>query len=206
MDACIKSSWVKSDLSGPYADWLGSSESRDQHRISLVIGLFNWSRPSAIGWLVVAVRIVALNRVLRGWACSHISKKALEREPSVANGNSSAAIFSIEGSSRTSAATKNIRPCLIFWRAPTYSIMAMLGPIIALQASARLHMACAKVSRYGDRFSAAVANAIPSEFSACGLALEHRNHRQLSETPSRNILKFPVIVHATIIAGGPSAG
>lgn len=82
-----------------------------------VVGLLRICRPATIPWLIVAVIILSVNRMLRRGARPHIGVEVLKAmSPALANSDSSATVVRKVLLFRSSAARNHLLPNGILWR------------------------------------------------------------------------------------------
>lgn len=87
---------VNAEAAAPVRNGVSLAVQRYLSDSALVVVLLNPRRPLAVAWLVVAVAINALKRVLIGGPFSHIGKESLKRiEPAVANVDSTASVVRV---------------------------------------------------------------------------------------------------------------
>ena len=61
----------------------------------LVVGLLNWSGPTAVVRFVVPVVVFPVERMASGWSRSHIRDEVVKRSPTVTNSDSTLSVIGI---------------------------------------------------------------------------------------------------------------
>jgi hypothetical protein len=205
MDSAIQGPQRKTAFPRPDANGFRFSESGNHPIIALIVRLLRWSRPSAIGRLIVAVSILAFNRVRLRRLESHVRQEIPKITPSFADSNSAPAIVWIKISTGIRAALKHICPSAVFRaRFRRTAVMPMPQLVSVFETSARTDMAGLQVTRNHSGLLAAIASTTPSEFSAGRLTGQHFDHGKQIEPKARDIFEFPIVEHAHILAGGAS--
>lgn len=167
---------------------------RDGHPLSVdidvdvpagVIRLLPTRGPSAIGWLVVAVIVDAIQRVIRRRSLTHVEQECrVGLLPSLAHRNASASIVWPRRNLWIEAAADDVAPDSVLRRHCAMGGLSMCSPVwlFAKQASAALRVAAERVSA-NCRSVAAVADAGPrprAVWSALSFSLNHQSPDSLT--------------------------
>lgn len=137
-------------------------------RISAIGALLFPRSPATIAWLVVAIVVDAINRMLGRGTDAYVSKEILKFKPSVADFYSSAAVPRVTLFVRVSAAPKHSRPYFVFRplatrhrSVGTVAKINLAHPQVA-ETSATSRLTAKQVGRKNNRFISVLAKAAPS--------------------------------------------
>jgi len=171
-----------------YADQLrqifqcaGDAVERVELRATLIDALSIRNGPSAICRFVIAIGVDAIQRMVRGWAQSHIREEILEGlQPSRTDANASATVLCEFLSRGIRTPLAQITPCFEFWRRGHAVRGRSRDELFHTQASARAR-ACEVVGLH-NRFFAAVAAAVPAWVFRVGLWITRPEHGQSADS------------------------
>jgi hypothetical protein len=119
--------------------------------------------PSAILWAVVAVVVVTLQCVKRGWTRTHILDEIRVVIPSLTHANATTAIAVVMRLLRVVAAVPHLHPNTVFRRVLNAVMRRpMFSYALLLQTAATLMLTACQIVRVRDRQSSAIAHARPA--------------------------------------------
>lgn len=142
----------------------------NRHQLSLVknfpiveaiVLLFKLSSPAAVTWFVVAIRILAIKRMIFGRAWSHILDKRREVHPLFTNRYASAAVNVVVRIIGIGASAQHSGPCHVIRRMTSSMCYGSLSRCLNAKASARLRIAASQMTGFGYVAIPAITYAFP---------------------------------------------
>lgn len=181
-----------SSFSGPISQRHGSAIVRKQGVGSLVVALFNRRGPSAVGRLIVAIHINAVNGVLAARALAHVCKEAVKRFPSWRVGDTSTSVVGPLVVPGVGASGFHVAPAVVS-SSPVSTIgvavrQASRNSAFDIETSTGYGFPEGETARCNRGGCTALTNAIPMRSSAP--ILGSINDNPAPKTPSGKVLKF----------------
>ena len=119
-------------------------------------------RPSTVAWLVIAVVVSTLKRVLRRWSVSHVRMKPHKVSPLWADGDAASSVSIIHLIGDIRASTDHGAPRPVFGRTAHAVHVAHFAEVFLGKASAGRRHAALQRPCVNDASGSAVANTMPS--------------------------------------------
>jgi hypothetical protein len=129
---------------------------------SAVFSLFASSRPTTVGWFVIAVVIEAIKGHGRRWADAHVSKKIGEIFPAFTDFNATSAVVFISAIRWYAASTAHSLPDFIFGRVGLAVRSPSLPREFGFETSARTRTAVSQRAAGKEPFDSAFTKTEPA--------------------------------------------
>jgi len=175
--------FYSSDFS-PFRGTVGHTVKRKPYIVPFVSSLFFTGRPLTVVWGVVSLIINTVNRMFFGGSITHIRQEVLKLTPSIAHGNSPAAITRVRFIIGICAALNNMRPRSVF-RSASKSMRSFFR-FINLQTATGLRRTIGKAGAVYNNIRTALTFAKPSE-SAVFIPLNRYKSNESTEYQTSNI-------------------
>ena len=135
---------------------------------SAVFSLFASSRPTTVGWLVIAVVIEAIKGMKRAWAAPHVGDEIDVSRPAFTASNAASTVSFVGFTSWVVAPLAHTAPDSPFWSFVRFSVNAVTRDIqFSTKTSARTGMTVAQASACDEKLFSAITFDPPFHMSMC---------------------------------------